>query len=687
MMAVLSSCCSSGLLARDRLKAQRVESPIPIDSFDRIGGFIGQRIQANVNNYIKTFDIERHIQAVERRDHRDWSWVVGEQPGKWLESAALNAAWMDDAALRQSAESALRRLVRSQEASGYLGVTAPDVRTPAKPLRGMDPYELYFMMHGLLTAAEEWNDEEALQTARRLGDYFESTIGPGKAEFWPSDLRYPENIRQYCGGQSDIAGHGVHYSWEGTLLIDPMLRLYELTGDAKYLDWSKWTIDNIDRWSGWDAFSNLEKVADGAMGVHELQPYVHSHTFQMNFLGFLRIYELTGDASLLRKVRGAWDDVAKRQMYITGGVSVGEHYEKGFIKPITGHVVETCATMSWMQLTQYLLELTGDPKYADAIERLMLNHVFAAQTIDGDCNRYHTPPNGAKNDYFHGPDCCSGSGHRIISMLPLFFYATDSEGLIVNQYVPSSATIELGNGRGVIKVVQQTRYPESDTIRLQLTPSESMAGMKVRLRIPAWTANPSLIVPEGMSVQYLWFDGNDKPQTSATRPEEIACYAEISGAWDRYVTTIIDLTFPMETQWIERENHVEDRIVRLRGGGGEQMREAVEVPYPPYALMRGPVVYAYDTVWQPAEDPVPPTLLHVNPMAPAAIEEVPAPARAMGPGLKTSLVATTSDQVEVLMVPFANVGRWYRDDQEKETVRNSDAYPYATWLSDVKSEQ
>jgi DUF1680 family protein len=188
MTAVLSLSCSSGLLAQDRLKAQRVENPIPIDSFDRIGGFIGQRIAANVDNYIKRFDIERYVQAVERRDQRDWSWVVGEQPGKWLESAALNAAWMNDPALRQSAASALRRLARSQEASGYLGVTAPDVRTPAKPLRGMDPYELYFMMHGLLTAAEEWNDEEALQTARRLGDYFESTIGPGKAEFWPSDL-------------------------------------------------------------------------------------------------------------------------------------------------------------------------------------------------------------------------------------------------------------------------------------------------------------------------------------------------------------------------------------------------------------------------------------------------------------------------------------------------------------------
>lgn len=80
--------------------------------------------------------------------------------------------------------------------------------------------------------------------------------------------------------------------------------------------------------------------------------------------------------------------------------------------------------MSWMQLTQMLLELTGESKYADAMERLMMNHVFAAQDCETGTCRYHTAPNGTKPaSYFHGPDCCTASGHRIISMLPTFMYA------------------------------------------------------------------------------------------------------------------------------------------------------------------------------------------------------------------------------------------------------------------------
>ncbi len=330
----------------------------------------------------------------------------------------------------------------------------------------MDPYEDYFRLHGLITAYEQWGDQEALECARRFGDYLVKNIGPGKAEFWPGDLRPPKNENEVLTGFSDIAGHAVHYSWEGTLLTDPMLRLALATGDRKYVKWSQWVVGSIDRWSGWNSFSKLDQVAAGSMGIDEVQPYVHSHTFHMNFLGFLRLYEITGDPSYLRKVEGVWDDVVSRQMFITGGVSVGEHYESGHIRPITGNVVETCATMSWLQVTQYLLELTGDVKYADAMEKLLWNHVFAAQSIDGETYRYHTAPNGEKPEgYFHGPDCCTSSGHRMVSLLPTFLYGKDEKGVFINQYGASTADVLLSKGR-TMRLRQDTAYPEESQVSI-----------------------------------------------------------------------------------------------------------------------------------------------------------------------------------------------------------------------------
>jgi len=409
------------------LKIKGVEQAVPATDISTVGGFAGERIRKNQENYLKTFPIGDYIKLVETHSFTAWDWRKGEQPGKWLESSILTATRTHDLMLEKEARTMYERILSSQRPDGYLGITGDSVRTPEKPLRGMDAYELYFMQHALLTAYEVWKDPRGLVAAKRLGDYFLKMIGPGKAEFWPSATHYPENKGKVLKGtmHSDIAGHSIHYSWEGTLLIDPMMRLYELTGDIRYFDWCQWVVGNIDKWSGWDAYSNLDKVATGQMTVDKIQPYVHTHTFQMNFLGLLRMYQASGDVAFLKKVVAVWDDVARRQLYITGGVSVGEHYEKEYIKPLTGEMMETCATMSWMELSQYLLDLTGDPKYADAIERIGWNQVFAEQTIDGDANHYFTPPNGyTPKGYYREPDCCMGSGHRLLSMLPGFIYAS-----------------------------------------------------------------------------------------------------------------------------------------------------------------------------------------------------------------------------------------------------------------------
>lgn len=439
-----------------------VEQAIPVKNISNLNGFFADRLKKNKDIYLKQFPIEKYIDFVAKQEHVDWDWTKAEQHGKWIESSIFAAAQSGDKELQEKVTKIVGELIALQEPEGYLGPTAKSIRTPEKPLRGMDPYELYFVQHALMTVTEELGDKKGLEAAKKLGNYFLKYIGPGKAEFWPSPrYHYPENVGRHLAGTSEIAGHSVHYGWEGALLIDPMSRLYMMTGDKKYLDWCIWVTKNIDKWSGFEAYSKLDAVANGKIGVDQLQPFVHSHTFQMNFLGFLNLYRITGDQSYLTKVKGAWDDIASRQMYITGGVSVGEHYEKGFIKPLEGNVVETCATMSWMQLTQYLLQLTGDVKYADAIEKLTWNHVFAAQTQDGLSCKYHTASNGVKPaGYFRNADCCTASGGRIISMMPSFIYAANYNSIFVNQFVNSKAEFNL-SGKA-ISISQVTNYPETE---------------------------------------------------------------------------------------------------------------------------------------------------------------------------------------------------------------------------------
>jgi len=616
------------------------ERPVPATQVEQVGGFVGGRLARNRDNFLTTFPIGKYVAMVEERKHVAWDWRQGEQPGKWLESAIFSKL--------PEAHAVFERMLRAQAADGYLGVSE-------KPLRGMDAYELYFTQHALLTAYEVWKDRRGLQAARRLGDYFLNHIGPGKAEFWPSSVHYPENKGKVLKGtmHSEIAGHSIHYSWEGTLPIDPMMRLYQLTGDERYFDWCKWVVSNIDKWSGWDAYSNLDKVADGVMGIDKVQPYVHAHTFQMNFLGLLRMYAVSGDTNYLRKVVGGWNDISRRQLYITGGVSVGEHYEKDYIKPLTGEMMETCATMSWIQLSEYLLELTGDPKYADAIERICWNQVFAEQTIDGDANHYFTPPNGVTpRGYFREPDCCMGSGDRLLSMLPAFIYGMGNGGdIYVNQFIPSTVKI------GKVEVKQETNFPEDGKVVIYVSPA-APAAFAVRVRVPGWCKAPVVAV--------------NGEVVSGVVPGR---YVVLKRVWKR--GDKIDVLLPMELNWVRHEHY-------LKTSDRKPYKTAPDADAP-YALERGPVVYAMDDIWYKGDtaefagslDSVKYVL------APAAgFRPIAAPAGILGPGYEVPMVLSGGKEVTMPVYPFANIGKWYRDAAHKPD-SNAAAWKYAIWLKGV----
>jgi DUF1680 family protein len=291
------------------------------------------------------------------------------------------------------------------------------------------------------------------------------------------------------------------------------------------------------------------------------------------------------------------------------------------------------------------------------MERLIINHVLAAQTIDGDSSRYHTPPNGDKSDYFHGPDCCTSSGHRIISMLPAFICAADQDGIVVNQYVPSVVRVSRWN----TDFVQETRYPEEERVVMRVNPKEP-TDFALKLRIPSWCEQPAVSL-------------NGAPQTGV----ESGKYFTLRRAWQAGDT--VEMQLPMRVAWRRQENCTESRIVRLPGG--EEMRVEEPAKNVPYALLRGPVVYTFDTAWQRMVHPGSPgnaaagVKLDLQKAQPPAV--VPTPERALGPALETELIGPDGKPFKALMLPFANVGRWYADENNRPE-KNSKTFTYATWI-------
>jgi hypothetical protein len=311
------------------------------------------------------------------------------------------------------------------------------------------------------------------------------------------------------------------------------------------------------------------------------------------------------------------------------------------------------------------LELTGEVKYADAMEKLLWNHVFAAQAIDGDTYRYHTAPNGAKPEgYYHGPDCCTSSGHRMVSLLPTFLYGKDDKGVFVNQYGASTAEVKLAGGR-IMRLRQDTAYPEQSNIRIFV--ETAPAGLSViRLRMPSWCPNPQVNL-------------NGEPCAGA-KP---GSYMTLEREWKQ--GDALQLEFPMELQWVRSDAPWRTVVQRLPGG--ELMHKEIEGDTPPWALTRGPVVYAADTVWWNHPDSPAPAMigddLAVVPDV-GKVREIPKPGKLVGPVYEAEFITTAGKAIRVPMVPFTNIGQWYRPDRPKPD-RNSAAYSYGVWFPDKDS--
>ena len=464
--------------------------PIAPWAFDTVGGFLGQRFHANREKRLKDpLLAEELIRLHERKAHTifhwtklydDWFWL-GEQIGKWLDASTYAALIADDQKLLARVHELLERLARSQEEDGYLGITA---RFHRNPVRGMELYEMYYVLHGLLVCADLLQSQVALETARRLGEYIIHTWGPESGQF-PLAGRYP--------------GNG-HDGGEGTLILEPIVLLGQQTGDARFVEWGERTLLKWDEWL--DAYPEsvhtcsytaMKQFAAGEKDVYELREPIHAHTFHMTLLGLAALYNATGKTEYRDVVLGAVDRLAGEWIFLTGGMSSGERYvPRRFYHPRND--IEVCPQHTWILLLDQALRWTGEARYAAEIERDLFNHFLAAQLADGSNWSYMTPLNGRAQEPY-GPNCCNAAGQRIAGRMPTYLYGVRNGGPAVLMYTESQATLR-PPGLPAITLRQETDFPSSGMVTIHVHP-EQTAEFSLHLRIPPYATGAEVRVGEG----------------------------------------------------------------------------------------------------------------------------------------------------------------------------------------------
>ena len=233
------------------------------------------------------------------------------------------------------------------------------------------------------------------------------------------------------------------------------MELARATGERRYLELARLFV---------------ERRGTGTLGGHPFgQEYfqddipvreattLRGHAVRALYLaaGALDVATETGDDELAAAVRGQWANGVARRTYITGGV--GSHHQDeafgdDFELPADRAYAETCAGIASVMLSWRLLLATGEDKYADLIERTLLNNVLASPRADGRAffytNTLHqrTPgpvpdedqvspraESGLRAPWFE-VSCCPTNVARMLASVGLYFATASDDGIQLHQY-------------------------------------------------------------------------------------------------------------------------------------------------------------------------------------------------------------------------------------------------------------
>ena len=500
ILAAMLDCCTQD----ESPTMDKGDQLVPADLCNiKVGGEIGRRIDITVSNNLLKLDIDNDFLASFLK--KDDTGYIG--LGKLIDGAVKMAVYTGDERVVSLKNYLIAQIIKAQEPGGYIGNMTPANRM----WKLWDIHEMGYIINGLITEYEFYGNKESLSAAEKAADYI---IGS-----WPD---MPSDWEKSTSVAEHVAITGLHRT---------ILTLYNVTGNKHYLDFCLHQL-------------NLPDIDPGiVIGRKELIEG-HIYAYMAVCLAKLELYRINPDEKLLGPIMKALNFMTSQNgMSISGGAGQAEIWTND--QDGRGDLGESCATAYQLRIYDNLLRLRGDSRFGDIMERTIYNALFGAQSPDGCHIRYYTPLEGDRH-YHHGDTyCCPCNYRRFISELPQMVYYRTENGIAVNLYSQSSATIEIDTSLSV-KVIQETDYPNSGHVTIRVDPSEE-ALFTLKLRIPSWCKNTSVSV-----------NGNTLNETFKS-----GTFAAIERVWKPGDQVVLDM--PMEWRLVSGRERQSGRVAVMRG--------------------------------------------------------------------------------------------------------------------------
>ncbi len=469
---------------------------------------------------------------------------------KWIEAAAYILQKEEDKQLEAIIDDTVELIEQHQSPDGYFNIWFLLIE-PERRFQDRSMHELYCAGH-LMEAAVA---------------YYQAT---GKDTFLCLMRRYADYIdrvfRQEQAAAFQTPGH------EEIELA--LVKLYRCTGEKRYLELSKWFLDQRGN-NAKDAPNSFAKTryAQDHLPVRQ-QKTAEGHAVRGLYLysAMADVAYETEDAELLAACRAIFRNITSRRMYITGATGSsrrGEAFTKDYDLPNGTAYAESCAAIALAMFSRRMQRLERDSRYGDVIEQILYNGFLSSTSLDGKSFFYENPLEidlsvRDRDVSVHDAEqfaltqrmevficsCCPPNIARFVASIGDYLYTYTTQEIYIEQYVAGVSSWTAGTR--TIQICQQTSYPRDGHVRLEL---KGAKGMTLGLRIPHWCRRFE-----------LW----NETEPVVTKTEQ--GYALLSCEKDHWV---LNLQLRMEPEWVEASPSIHANSGRA-------------------ALRRGPVLYCLE---------------------------------------------------------------------------------------------
>ena len=442
----------------------------------KLEGYLGEKINLVIEKRIKSQDVDYLVEPF-RHKNETHLWQ-SEFWGKWIQSAIAAYDYNRDPEMLKIIQKSVRILLATQAPSGYIGNYSDSAQ-----LQQWDIWGRKYTLLGLLAYYDLTGDKAALEGSCRLVDNLLSKVGPGKV---------------------NIVKTGNYRGMPSCSILEPMVFLYRRTGNKKYLDFSRYIVEQ------WETENGPGLINKALAGVPVSERFPHpsvwwsyengqkAYEMMSCYEGLLELYRITGEQSYLKAVEMAVRNIIESEINIAGSGTAFECFYKGakYQTEPTYHTMETCVTFTWMKLCFNLLRLTGNPSYADQIEKSCYNALLASLKGDGSQIAKYSPLGGVRHageeQCGMNINCCNANGPRAFMLLPRFAIMGIPGEIYINMYGQSESVIPVNQGNKV-SIDQVSEYPVKDNVEITVNPEKS-ENFTIAFRIPEWSTNTVLTI-------------------------------------------------------------------------------------------------------------------------------------------------------------------------------------------------